>query len=190
MPKIGAPAIRKSALIAATIRCVGEAGTLDVTVAEIAKLAGMSPALAHHYFGSKSQIFLAAMRHILTRFRDGVRAEVLSARDDRARLDALIRASFGPESFGRNTVSAWLNFYTLAQVNPQAARLLRVYHRRLQTNVTVLLRRLGAADPAEGAATIGALIDGVYIRAALSPGPTDATAAIRIVNDYLRKILP
>ena len=74
MPKIGAEASRKAALVDAAIAAVGRSGTQDVTVAKIAREAGMSPALAHHYFGSKGDIFLAAMRHILSRYGEGVRA--------------------------------------------------------------------------------------------------------------------
>ena len=72
MPKIGAEPIRKAALINATIFEIGRAGSLDVTVAQIARRAGMSPALAHHYFGSKSQMLTAAMRHILSVYGAGV----------------------------------------------------------------------------------------------------------------------
>ena len=67
MPKLGMEPIRKAALVQATIAEIGRAGSLDVTVAQIARRAGMSSALAHHYFGSKEQIFLAAMRHVLSR---------------------------------------------------------------------------------------------------------------------------
>ena len=66
MPKLGMEPIRKAALVKATIVEIGRAGSLDVTVSQIAKRAGMSSALAHHYFGSKEEIFLAAMRHILS----------------------------------------------------------------------------------------------------------------------------
>ena len=60
MPKIGMEPIRRAALVKATIAEIGEVGTLDVTVSQIAKRAGMSSGLAHHYFGRKEQIFLAA----------------------------------------------------------------------------------------------------------------------------------
>lgn len=66
MPKLGMEPIRKAALVKATILEIGRLRSLDVTVTQIAKRAGMSSALAHHYFGSKDEIFLAAMRHILT----------------------------------------------------------------------------------------------------------------------------
>ena len=58
MPKVGMEPIRRAALVKATIAEIGEAGTLDVTVSQIAKRAGMSSGLAHHYFGGKDQIFL------------------------------------------------------------------------------------------------------------------------------------
>ena len=48
MPKIGMEPIRRAALVKATIAEIGRAGSLDVTVSQIAKRAGMSSALAHH----------------------------------------------------------------------------------------------------------------------------------------------
>ena len=61
MPKVGIQAVRKDALVLAAIAEVGAVGSLDVTVAGIARRAGVSSALAHHYFGSKDDILLAAM---------------------------------------------------------------------------------------------------------------------------------
>ncbi|MTD99074.1 transcriptional regulator BetI [Paracoccus sp. YIM 132242] len=187
MPKIGAEPIRKAALINATIFEVGRAGSLDVTVAQIARRAGMSPALAHHYFGSKDQMFLAAMRYILRNYGRSV-ADRLPGHGKRGRLDAIVQASFAPQNFQRETVSAWINFYALALINPEAGRLLRVYHCRLRSNLMVALRPL-AADPARIAETLGALIDGVYLRAVLTPGGIHAAVAEKLVFDYLDEAL-
>ena len=41
MPKLGMEPIRRAALVNATIAQIGETGSLDVTVAQIAKRAGM-----------------------------------------------------------------------------------------------------------------------------------------------------
>ena len=187
MPRLGAEPIRKAALINATIYEVGRAGSLEVTVAQIAKRAGMSPALAHHYFGSKEQLFLQAMRYILRVYGNSVR-EALPGRGSRGRLDAIVEANFAPQNFQRETVSAWLNFYALALTNDQAARLLRVYHKRLQSNLVVALRGL-TDHPQRTAQTLGALIDGVYLRAVLTPGPTDAASGLKMINDYLQEAL-
>ncbi len=190
MPKLGMEPIRRAALVKATIAEVGQAGSLDVTVAQIARRAGMSSALAHHYFGSKEQMFLAAMRHILTLYGAEVRGALAAAEGPRGRLTGLIRASFSAGNFRREVISAWLNFYVLAQTVPEAKRLLRVYQTRLQANLVHDLRPL-VADPGGVARGIGAMIDGVYIREALAPaGPAgsvpDGRAAAEVVLAYLR----
>ena len=187
MPKLGAEPIRKAALINAAIAEIGRAGSLDVTVAQIARAAGMSPALAHHYFGSKEQIFLAAMRHILATYGKSVR-KTLPGNGPRGRLDAILNASFAPLNFRREVISAWLNFYALALLNKEAERLLRVYHCRLRSNLIVALEPL-TDHPARIAETLGALIDGVYLRAVLTRGPTDGAAALNVINDYLEEAL-
>lgn len=189
MPKLGAEPIRKAALINATIATVGRAGSLDVTVAQIAREAGMSTALAHHYFGSKERIFLAAMRHVLSQYRETTLAALKGADTPDRRLRAIIGASLGGVNFERETVAAWLNFYALSLVDPEAARLLRVYHRRLRSNLMVSLRPLIGGRAENTADTLAALIDGLYLRAALS-SDADALDAERMTLDYLENILP
>lgn len=183
MPKIGMEPLRRAALVDATIDCIGRAGSLDVTVGQIAKAAGMSSALAHHYFGAKDQIFLAAMRHILTLYSGAVRTALAKAATPRARLDAIVRASFETGQFRRPVVSAWLNFYVQAHLSSDAERLLTVYQRRLRSNLVHALRPLVGARANEAAETLAALIDGLYIRAALGPGLVDGeAAAARVLN--------
>lgn len=168
MPKLGMEPIRREALVKATILEIGAAGSLDVTVARIAKRAGMSPALAHHYFGGKDQIFLAAMRHILALYSAEVRGALAMAQGPKARLEAVIRSSFSTTNFRQDVIAAWLNFYVLALTSDAAARLLRVYHRRLQSNLLAGLRPLIGDDAVAAAARIAGLIDGIYLRHALA----------------------
>jgi AcrR family transcriptional regulator len=78
---------------------VGLAGSLDVTVGKIASRAGVSSALAHHYFGGKDALFLAAMRHILSEFGAQVLMALAKSETDTARVEAVIRASFGSGNF-------------------------------------------------------------------------------------------
>src|SRR6186713_3040223 len=75
MPKIGMEPLRRRALIDATISAIGEHGSIDVTMSDIAGRAGVSSALAHHYFGAKEDLLQATMRHLLADLgRDTVRA--------------------------------------------------------------------------------------------------------------------
>ncbi|MGP9789921.1 choline-binding transcriptional repressor BetI [Roseinatronobacter sp. NSM] len=189
MPKLGMEPIRRDALIKAAIAEIGATGALEVTVSRIARRAGMSSALAHHYFGSKEQMFLAAMRHILAVYGAEMRGALGMATGPQQRLQALIRVSFSGSNFRRDAVSAWLNFYVMAQRNAQAARLLRIYQQRLRSNLRHALRPMAgarAADLAEGAA---AMIDGVYLREALGTGDPNGTRAEEQVTSWLQAAL-
>lgn len=186
MPKIGMEPIRRAALIDAAIAEIGRAGSLDVTVRQIAGRAGVSAALAHHYFGSKERIFAAAMARILADFGASVRAGLARADGPRARLDAILEASFGPEQFEPEVVAAWLVFYVQAQTSEEAARLLRIYARRLDSNLRHELKALvEARDVAATARGLAAMIDGFYIRYALQDGPPRGDEALAILRGYL-----
>ena len=185
MPKLGMEPIRKAALVKATIFEIGRAGSLDVTVSQIAKRAGMSSALAHHYFGSKEEIFLAAMRQVLSLYGAEVRGALAAVDGPEARLHAILRASFSPGNFRREAVGAWLNFYVLAQTVPEARRLLSVYQRRLKSNLLHSLKPLIGARAGQVATGLGALIDGVYLREALKEGPPDSASAVATVLNFV-----
>ncbi|MBI1171850.1 transcriptional regulator BetI [bacterium] len=185
MPKLGMEPIRREALVKATIFEIGQTGSLDVTVSQIAKRAGMSSALAHHYFGSKEEMFLAAMRHVMTIYGAEVRGALCLAQSPLERIEAILAASFSAANFRREAVGAWLNFWVLAQSVPEAKRLLAVYQRRLRSNLLVGLRPL-AGEEAEAIATgLGALIDGLYLREVLKSGPPDSGAAVSVARAYL-----
>lgn len=189
MPRTGMMAIRKDALVNATIAEIGRKGSLDVTMGQIAKAAGVSSALAHHYFGSKDDLLLAAMRSILAEFGAEAREQLAHATTPMQRLIAIARASFGGQNFRPEVVSAWLTFYVMAQRDASAARLLRIYQQRLVSNLTHGLRPL-TPDAPRIAATAAALIDGLYIRHALADvGPPDAEKAVTCVVDYLEAAL-
>ena len=185
MPKLGMEPIRKAALVNATIVEIGRTGSLDVTVSQIAKRAGMSTALAHHYFGSKEAMFLAAMRHVLSIYGAEVRGSLAVAHGPEQRLNGILRASFSPANFRREVVGAWLNFYVLAQTLPEARRLLSVYQRRLRSNLLVCLRPLVGGRAQAVADGLGALIDGVYLREALVNRAPNGAASVDLVLDYL-----
>ncbi|MBZ9674775.1 choline-responsive transcriptional repressor BetI [Mesorhizobium sp. ES1-1] len=186
MPKIGMEPLRRKALIDATISAIGERGSLDVTMSEIAGRAGVSSALAHHYFGAKDELLLATMRHILAELTIDMRRALQPAASPRDRVSAVVAVNFSEAQFRPETIAAWLAFYVEAQRSSTLRRLLRVYARRLHSNLmsglTGILPRAEADRVAE---TTAALIDGLYIRRALKDGVPDAATAISLVEDYL-----
>ena len=185
MPKLGMEPLRRAALMRATIAEIGRAGSLDVTVSRIARRAGMSPALAHHYYGSKERMFLAAMRHVLGEYGRGVRRELAAASGPRGRVEAIVRASFGVEHFSPEVVSAWLNFYVMAQSVDGARRLLRIYQARLVSNLRHGLRPMVGGQAEDLAQMLAALIDGYYIRHALGDATSDPARQVLACLDRM-----
>lgn len=188
MPKLGMEPIRRAALVEAAIAEIGAEGSLDVTVGRIARRAGVSSGLAHHYFGGKDDLLLAAMAHILAGFREEVRAALRGVIAPRARIEALVEASFAPSCFAPEIIAAWLNFYVMAQTSARAEHLLSIYQGRLRSNLCHALRPL-TRQPEATAETLSALIDGHYLRQALRAGSLGAEEAKRLTLAALDDML-
>lgn len=186
MPRPTMLPMRRKALIEAAVHAIGERGTLDVTMSEIAGRAGVSPALAHHYFGGKDDLLEATMRHLLRSLRAETVASLRKAQTPHQRLAALVAVNFSPDQFRPEIVAAWLAFYVEAQRSAPLRRLLRIYARRLHGNLLhELVRLMPRAEAARTGEAIAALIDGFYIRRALKDGEADPASAVAIIDDYL-----
>jgi TetR/AcrR family transcriptional regulator, transcriptional repressor of bet genes len=190
MPRIGMEPVRRKALIAAAIDAIHDRGMGQVTMGEIARRAGVSAALAHHYFGGKDQLLLATMRHLLSELSDGIQARLAGANTPRARISAVIRGNFDADQFRPAVISAWLAFYVQAQTDPDARRLLHVYTRRLESNLLHALRELTSREHAlRIAETAASLIDGLWIRRSLAEGDPDPDGAAKMVEDAVFEAL-
>jgi len=169
---------------------IGDACSLDVTVGQIAKRAGVSSALAHHYFGGKEDLFLATLRMLLEVFRKDIVSALKAAQTPRERLSAIVGASFAPMQFSPATVAAWTIFYVKAQASPSNARLLAVYVARLRSNLRHELRQLVRETEIDDAAeAIAAMIDGLYLRQGVRKEPANRMQAIavteRVIDDLI-----
>jgi TetR/AcrR family transcriptional repressor of bet genes len=178
--------VRRRALISAAIETIHDRGMAGTTMGNIAKRAGVSSALAHHYFGSKEDLLIATMRHLLDELGAEFRRRFAAAKGPEERLVAIIEGNFAPEQFQPAVISAWLAFYLQSQHDREAARLLKIYLKRLDSNLVHALSELLPAplarDTARGAA---AMIDGLWLRAALPAGDLSAEEAVRLVRDYV-----
>ncbi|TCU27754.1 TetR family transcriptional regulator [Rhizobium azibense] len=186
MPKIGMEPLRRKALVDAALRVIADQGSLSVTMSDIARQAGVSPALAHHYFGSKEQLLIETVRSLLRQLRDDTVTALKAARTPREKLSAVIRISFQADQFAPETIAAWLAFYAEAQRSEETRRFLVIYSRRLRSNLLANLKKLCSPDAAgriaEGAA---AMIDGLYIRQSLKSAPINIEASIGLTEDYV-----
>ncbi|WP_237151981.1 transcriptional regulator BetI [Oryzibacter oryziterrae] len=190
MPKTGMQPRRRRDLIEAAIEAIHDRGMSGVTVGDIARRAGVSSALAHHYFGSKDDLLLATMRHLLDDLGAEMRRSLSAAIGPRERLSALVAGNFGPEQFRPAVISAWLAFYMQAQHDAEAARLLKVYLRRLESNlVHALLELMPAPVARQTARGVASMIDGLWLRAALPAVSITAGDAIELIENYISEMV-
>lgn len=186
MPKVGMEPIRRRQLIAATISAIHAHGLADATVSRISSTAGVSSGIVHHYFGDKNALLEATMRSLLADLRAEVARRLARATTPRQRIEAVIEGNFTAAQFAPETVSAWLAFWAQAPHAPGLARLQRINARRLASNLGHAFRALLPADAAQSAAAgLAALIDGLWLRCALTGGEVGTATARRLAGDYL-----
>jgi TetR/AcrR family transcriptional repressor of bet genes len=185
MPKLGMAPIRRRQLVEAAIAVIHADGFSHATVARIARHAGISSGMVHHYFADKDELLFATMRHLLSELRSDAVIRLSAATSPRARINAIIDACFGDKQFDGQVFSAWLALYGNARQSPRLQRILGVYHRRLRSSLLHDLRRVtGPADAARIAEGIGAMIDGLWLRYALTGKPKDPETPRALTRDY------
>ena len=160
---------RRRQLIEVTIDSLAELGFVGTTLAQIAGRAGVSPGLVAHYFGDKDGLLDAAFRSLARRVEHHVRARLRLISTPRARIQAVIDANLALEEFSQRTGTAWLAFWGQVLHVPSLKRVQAAYQRRTLSNLRYSLKQLVPPDEAQNlAAMIAAMIDGVWLRAALS----------------------
>jgi betaine-aldehyde dehydrogenase len=182
---------RRSQLIEVTIDSLAEVGFVGTTLAQIAGRAGVSPGLVAHYFGDKDGLLDAAFRSLARRVGDQVRGRLRTIATPRARIQAIIDANLAPEEFERRTGSAWLAFWGQVLQVPSLRRVQSVYQRRTLTNLKSSLKKLVPREEAQSlAAMIAAMIDGVWLRAALSGWrEADSASARALLTEFVDRRL-
>jgi len=190
MPKLGMQDIRRRQLIEATIGTIERYGFAETTIARISRAAGLSSGIISHYFGGKNALLEATMRSLLRELQTATTARLRRCATPRQRIEAIVAANFAPEQFTPRVCAAWLAFYAQVPWSSDLARLHRVYVRRLRSNLLHAYRQCLAATPAEHAAEgMSALIDGIYVRAALLGEPVQMARAHALAHEYLTMTL-
>lgn len=192
MPKVGMEPIRRQQLIKATMAAIDEVGLADATVARIARHAGVSAGIISHYFGGKDGLLEATMRQILSDLGEAVAARRRALTEDspRAHLGAIIDGNFDRTQVSGPVAKTWLAFWASSMHQPVLARLQRVNDHRLHSNLCTQFRRVMPREDARNAAgTLAAVIDGLWLRGALTPEGLDAERARRLAHATLQRLL-
>ncbi len=160
---------RRVQLVEVTIDSLAEVGWVGTTLAEIARRANVSAGLVAHYFEDKDGLLEAAFRTLARTLAVRVRQRLEQAHTPRGRVQAVIDVNLAPEEFDKRTGTAWLAFWGQVLHVRGLKRVQTAYQRRMLSNLRSDLRRMIPAEDARTLAfMIAAMIDGVWLRAALS----------------------
>ncbi len=166
--KIPFEKIRRRELAEAAFLTMTEYGLSGTTVSRVARRAGMSQGLVHHYFGTKGDLLEAAMRQVNLRYRNLLVAAVHEVDTPREKLFAVVTVGFEPKMFKQHFAQAWLSFCGEAAFNPQYARVQRILFNRMQSNVAAYLRMLVPAEQVRPATRLICMEShGIWLRCAL-----------------------
>ena len=187
MARIGVETIRRQQLIDATLQVIEEHGFQGATIGKIAAVSGLSVGIVSHYFGGKQGLLEATMRHLLSSLQQDV-SSLMANRPNtpRERLMAIVDANFSGVQTHAQSSKTWLAFWTQAMHSPDLMRLQRVNERRLLSNLMFYLRELMPEPQVRSTAqTIAALIDGFWLRAAMSEGRIEPSQAVTLCKTYI-----
>jgi TetR/AcrR family transcriptional repressor of bet genes len=183
--------IRRQELRHAAYEVLQTEGMAGATIEKVALRAGASKGIVLHYFKTKKQLFEHAMRHSNSMLRDEVVRRMRQARSPDQRLWAIIEGNFSTEFFRPSICHAWLALCAEVPREPQLARIQRVVHARMRSNLLTALKALVPPEQCETVAlAITTLIDGLWLRLGLRSGGVSAPEALVQMADYLCHRIP
>ncbi len=186
MPKVGMEEIRKAQLIEATIAMIHEEGFTNASISKISKRAGLSSGIVAHYFNDKSGLLTATLQHLMRILGEETKSQLAHARTPIERLLAIVNSNFADDQFKPGVVDVWLAFWALVPTSPDLARLHRINERRMQSNFQHALKPLLPAEKIASTATgLAAMVEGLWIRCALTKGGITPKQAISIMESYI-----
>jgi transcriptional repressor BetI len=189
------PAVRREALVEATLRSLKEFGHEGTSIRRIAKAADVSIGLINHHFQSKSELIAAAYENLALSLQQSMRTQVEDAAlPPRERLSAFFRASFAPEILDPAVFSVWLVFWSMvmhsAEMQAVHDRTYRRYRAMLESALTALAAGGSAPPfaPRRAAIALSALLDGLWVELCLSASTFTAREAIAICEDWVHAL--
>jgi len=174
---------RRTALLDAAIEQIAAKGVRGMRVGEVARSAGVSPALIYHHFGDRATLLQSALIHIGERADEYTGSNGANAR---ARLIAMLSDEFQDDADIRANSTAWGELRDTAIFNESLRPTIKDLTQRWIDDIAELIN-LGAQD-----GSIAPNLDGQDLGAqltALAEGLSSRWLADMITTDQARQHL-
>jgi AcrR family transcriptional regulator len=185
---------RREQMLRAALEVIVERGYPDTRIADVAQLAGTSPALVIYYFKTKDQLLTEAIRLSEDTWYATGTSRVAAIDTAAGRLEELIAMSCLPEEDDADAPNTswllWLDLWTQAARHPEVAGVRQKFDERWRDTITSLVvegqeaGEFGPVSPADFAVTLSALLDGFAIQIALEDPTVDAGRAFELTMRF------
>lgn len=192
--------VRRQQLIDSTIRVLGQKGYAALTIADVAKAAGLSVGIIIFHFESKDRLLAAVLQFLAEEYRQHWEAAMEAAGAKPAeRLSALLLADFDPAVFTAEKLGAWIAFWGETQGRPTYDQICSGPDAERQQATLKLCRQLiadagYAVNPELAMRTLESLCDGLWLGVAADgaghPGRVSVADAHNIVRTALAALFP
>jgi AcrR family transcriptional regulator len=187
-----APAVRREALVDATLKCLKRYGHDGVSVRRISAAAGVSIGLINHHFPSKSGLIAETYLTLALSLQESVRSQVNDPSvPPRDRLSQFFRASFAPELLDPQLFNVWVVFWSMVAHAPEIRAVHDQTYGKYRQILEELLGQLADAGDAPklklkpAAIALSALLDGLWVELSLSSATFKPNEAIAICEDWV-----
>ena len=187
-----APAVRREALVDATLRCLKKHGHEGVSIRKISAEAGVSIGLINHHFPSKSGLIAETYDALARSLRESIRTQSNQENaSPRERLSGFFQASFAPTLVDPDLFNVWIVFWGMvthsAEMRAVHDRTYGEYRSVLESLLSDLAKSSAAPKFKLRQAAIGlsALLDGLWVELSLSPTTVKPADAIALCEDWV-----
>ncbi len=188
---------RRVQLMEATIDCIAAHGFSDLTLADVAKGAGLSVGIVNFYFKSKDQLLIETLRHLVDDYIQQTNENIRNAgQSAAAQLDAAIESDFHRTIANRKRVTVWYAFWGETRWRPEFLKICQEFSDNFHAETRELFARLideGGYQELDAdivARGFDAMIDGLWLDMLINPKSVDRDAAKRVLRTYLGGLFP
>jgi AcrR family transcriptional regulator len=163
--------IRREEIIDAFYKVVSEKGFANATVREVARVAGCSYRMLHHYFANKEEIIVAFIKRLTEENIGQIRkqASEFTTFSDRRKYLWSVASDAMPALFSLEICRAWIDSWALAKTHPEVSEALQEYYNGNRNLLAEFVRegiKMGEfrkVDPEIAASLILAVLEGIMV---------------------------
>lgn len=118
-PRKASKDVRRQQLIRATLAVIARKGYASLTVADVARAAGLSVGIINFHFDSKDKLLAETLRFLADEYNRNWKSALASAGPQpAAQLKAVLLADFHETIFTSEKIAAWIAFWAETQGRP------------------------------------------------------------------------